>query len=130
MKKILAALVIALGASTTLAADGYEDYVYDINLATEEVNTNADGAYAGTQDLGDIIRIIIAGAIAADRLDRDHSRRGYRGRVTCYADDRRGRTFAASGNRPRRVQERALNQCERRSYNRCRPLGCRTERWG
>ena len=104
------------------------DFDYAVDNENQAVSDNS--AYAGTQDLGDIIRVIIRGALGADELDRDHARRNYRGKVTCYAENRRGRTFSSDGNRPRRVQEKALNRCERQSNRRCRPLGCRTDRWG
>ena len=47
--------------------------------------------------------------------------------VECYARNARGITFRAQGWNPRQVQDRALQQCYRNSFNprTCRPLGCR-----
>jgi hypothetical protein len=64
-----------------------------------------------------------------------HRRRWRRfSQVTCYARDRFGRLYAASGIRPYNVQNRALNRClslNRFYYSGCRALGCRSAfRWG
>lgn len=67
-----------------------------------------------------IARVII-GAIGSDSLDRDHYRRGYHGRVQCYAQNRLGRIYKAAGARPYNVQQLALNKCYNRSYE-CRPI--------
>lgn len=47
--------------------------------------------------------------------------------VECYARNARGITFSARGWNARQVQDRALQQCYRNSFNprTCRPLGCR-----
>lgn len=79
-------------------------------------------------NVGNVIARVIIGAIGADSLDRDHYRRGYHGRVQCYAQNRRGQIYKAAGARPYSVQQQALNKCYNRSYE-CRPMGCRTERW-
>lgn len=79
-------------------------------------------------NVGNVIARVIIGAIGADNLDRDHYRRGYNGRVQCYAQNRRGQIYKAAGARPYSVQQKALNKCYNRSYE-CRPMGCRTERW-
>lgn len=47
---------------------------------------------------------------------------GYRD-VVCYARDRRGNTYRAAGPNPRRVQQRAMDKCQRNARF-CRPLGC------
>ena len=63
----------------------------------------------------------IWGAIAANIIEKDHR---YKGRnVTCFARNGRRKVFRASGNRPRAVQNRAMDKCYRVSNN-CRPLGC------
>lgn len=74
----------------------------------------------------DLARGIIGGIIGviADQYDRDHRDRGYRGQVTCFAQNRRGETFRAVGNRARPAQQAALKKCYRVSRD-CRPAGCR-----
>ena len=50
-----------------------------------------------------------------------------RGRVACYAQNRRGQLFRAIGQHPRRVQRRAMEYCFQ--YSRyCRPMGCQRVR--
>lgn len=41
----------------------------------------------------------------------------------CYARDHRGNVYRAVGSNPRRVQDRALDKCDRNSRF-CRPQGC------
>lgn len=59
-----------------------------------------------------------------DGLNPDRRRNRRRGRVACFAENRRGRLFRAVGYIPRRVQRRAMDICFSRSAQ-CRPLGCR-----
>lgn len=72
----------------------------------------------------------IIGAIADQAFERDHARRGYRGQVVCYAQNRRGEMFRASAPRARMAQMRAMNKCEDSSrWGRCRPMGCQSRGW-
>jgi hypothetical protein len=92
----------------------------------------------GAEIVGGIIGII--GAIAADQIDRDHGGHngpghggpghggpghggGHNSDVICYARDGRGNVYRAAGPNARRVQERAMDKCERNARF-CRPQGC------
>ncbi|MBX2993909.1 MAG: hypothetical protein KF681_03790 [Bdellovibrionaceae bacterium] len=92
-------------------------------LQTSEAATSGNTTYGRGDDLA---RGIIGGIIGviADQYDRGHRDRGYRGQVTCFAQNRRGETFRAVGNRARPAQQAALNKCYRVSRD-CRPAGCR-----
>lgn len=82
-----------------------------------------DANYArgkGGAIVGGIIGGIIGGLIIADHFDKHPHK--YR-HVVCYAQNRRGQIFRATGNRGRWVQERAMDKCYATSRF-CRPLGC------
>jgi hypothetical protein len=105
-------------------------FAQDLNVEqANEVNTS--GVQQNQQEMsvnvGDIIKKVIVGAIDAGVLDGAAGRAGYQRQVTCFAQNRRGQTFAAVGNRPNIVQQRAVNQCYASSQV-CRPLGCQVAR--
>ena len=84
----------------------------------------------GAEIIGGIIGGIIDNAIN-DRDGRPgHGGPGWGGpghgfdrEVVCYARDARGNLYRAIGPNPRRVQDRALDKCERNARF-CRPQGC------
>lgn len=74
--------------------------------------------------IGGIIIGGIIGLIGASIIERDGHHKWHGRNVTCFAKNKRGEVFRASGRRPRAVQARAIDKCYRFSRV-CRPLGCR-----
>lgn len=140
MKKIFA---LALVSMMTLPAFAQYDYDYSRGERHEDRRDRRgdhrrDERWDDRRDdrrgdrdvnVGAIIGGVIGAIIDSDRIDRDHSRRGYRGRVTCYAENRRGERFRARGHRPRFVQDDAIRACYNYGSRQCFALGCRTDRW-
>ena len=89
----------------------------------------------GAEIIGGIIGGIIDGAINDRDRRPGHGGPGWGGpgwggpgdgfnrEVICYARDHRGNYYRAIGFNPRRVQDRALDKCERNARF-CRPQGC------
>ncbi len=85
---------------------------------TEELNEQMELQRNGAEDvIGGII-----GSIFRPGRGGGGGGGGYRD-VVCYARDRRGNTYRAAGPNPRRVQQRAMDKCQRNARF-CRPLGC------
>lgn len=144
MKKFLAAALLAVlvspaafaNSSDASAAASYDpttSEVFELEEGayfTPEVDLNqsqSQSQYAAKLDLGDIIKRVIGGVIAAEVLDRDYGRGGYREQVACFARNGKGQIFRAIGNRPRQVQARAVDKCYSSSRV-CRPMGCQNAR--
>ena len=94
-----------------------------VELATQSASPSVHEFSLKLGNIGDILKRIAGDVIRAEILDKQYGRDGYRRQVTCYAVNRRGEYFRASGNRPRQVQARAIDKCY--AYSRdCRPAGC------
>lgn len=129
MKKILA-LTLSMGllSFSAFAQDEFEMNEQDASFMAESADVEAMDAefdfYSTDAVVGGIIGGAV-GAIGADRWDRERDRdRGGRHWATCYAQNRRGQTFAASGRSAWQAQNQAMRRCLNVSRA-CRQLGCR-----
>lgn len=126
-----------LAADLQLSADQSLEQAYEYNEGAmslfdlQEVAPDAvaeEGAQSVDASTGDVIGGIIIGGIigliGASIIDNNGHHKWHGRNVTCYAKNRRGEVFRASGKRARAVQARALDKCYRFSRV-CRPLGCR-----
>ncbi len=139
--------VFALLASLALSApmafaqqsvDAYSDeerQIYELEVGAmpfdeaqalkSEMQLNRDPRRdRGAEIIGGIIGGIIDNAINdRDRRPGHGPGGGFDREVICYARDHRGNFYRAIGFHPRRVQDRALDKCERNARF-CRPQGC------
>ena len=133
MKKfVLAALLGIIAWSPVYAATAVIDAAPTAEMRLDSTTSN-DLASPNQNDLsfnaGNIIGGIVAGAagfIAAEELERLYPY--HQGEFACFARNARGTVFEARGFFPRRVQWRALGQCESVSAY-CRAEGCRRIGW-
>ena len=153
LMKVFALLAsLALSAPVAFAqqsVDAYSDeerQIYELEVGAmpydeaqalqQEMQLNRDHRRnRSDRDRGaEIIGGIIGGIIDNAINDRDgrpgHGGPGWGGpghgfdrEVVCYARDARGNLYRAIGPNPRRVQDRALDKCERNARF-CRPQGC------
>lgn len=147
---LLASLVLSAPvAFAQQSVDAYSDeerQIYELEVGAmpydeaqalqQEMQLNRDHRRnRSDRDRGaEIIGGIIGGIIDNAINDRDgrpgHGGPGWGGpghgfdrEVVCYARDARGNLYRAIGPNPRRVQDRALDKCERNARF-CRPQGC------
>lgn len=126
MKKIFALVLISVMGLPAFAQSQISRNEPRQSVRHEDQQFN-DGQF--NSKIGRVIGGIIRGVVESGALDNDHSRRGYRGQVTCYAENRRGDRFKARGNRPRFVQDEAIRRCYNYGSRQCYAAGCRTDRW-
>lgn len=136
---------MAFAQQSVDAFSGEERQIYELEVGAmpfdeaqalkSEMQLNRDPRRdRGAEIIGGIIGGIIDGAINDRDRRPGHGGPGWGGpghgpgggfdrEVICYARDHRGNFYRAIGFHPRRVQDRALDKCERNARF-CRPQGC------
>ena len=150
---LVSVLLAAPAAFANIDVDNTNDQVMDLEMgpmsqdAADELTPPMQlNGFRSGEVAGEFLEII--GAVAADRIgdgrrgpgrererdrDRDRDRRRDRDRdrgdwnrgrdFVCYARDFRGRVYRAVGQNPRRVQDRAMQNCLRNARI-CVTRGC------